>query len=117
MGEVKLETVQCNDNICPVRVPAPGFALVFLTDDAIKGAAAETVASTFATTAQTRLRNTATVPPDVLSTSNGHNGLTRKLGSTSHGSNSAWSAAAAVPAISVLLGIAAGGAALVFGRY
>lgn len=115
MGEVRLETVDCNDNICNVRVPAPSFALVFLTDEAVKESAAEVTASTFATTAQTRLRNTATVGLDVLETSNGHSGKTRKLGSTSHGSNAAWSMA--VPAISVLLSIAAGGVALVFARY
>ena len=43
--------------------------------------------TTFATTAQTRIRNTATIDPAVLATSNGHSGAERAhLGSTSHGS-------------------------------
>ena len=42
---------------------------------------------TFSTTALTRTRNTATVNPTVLATSNGHSDVGNELGSTSPGSN------------------------------
>jgi hypothetical protein len=58
-GQEDVQTVQCDTTAqtCTVDVPAPGFALVFLTDDAFtesKGAASVT----FPTTAQTKTRNT-----------------------------------------------------------
>ncbi|KAJ7897684.1 glycoside hydrolase family 79 protein [Mycena olivaceomarginata] len=58
-GQEDIQTVQCDTTAqtCTVDVPAPGFALVFLTDDAFtesKGAASVT----FPTTAQTKTRNT-----------------------------------------------------------
>lgn len=74
-------------------MPAPGFALVFLSDSALE--ASETggaEATTFPTTAETRTRNTATIDPAVLATSNGHvamgdgNERGGRLGSTSAGS-------------------------------
>jgi hypothetical protein len=90
-GEVTVETVTCTpgDNgssRCPVKVPAPGFALVFVSDKALQESdAGET--HTYSTTAITKGHNTATVDPSVLATSNGHDEDVREfLGSTSQGS-------------------------------
>ncbi|KAK0453921.1 glycoside hydrolase family 79 protein [Armillaria borealis] len=87
MGQEDIKTVTCdqNTNTCPITVPAPGFALVFLNDEAFT----ETDGAspmTFATTAVTKTINTATVDQAVLSTSNGHSGMRDVLGSTSKGS-------------------------------
>ncbi|TFK99939.1 hypothetical protein BDV98DRAFT_623195 [Pterulicium gracile] len=82
-GELTMETITCTPSTsdegaatstCLVSVPAPGFALVYLTEDAI--AAADRLGSqptaTYSTSAVDKARNTATVPPEVLATSNGH---------------------------------------------
>ncbi|KAF8644981.1 hypothetical protein AX16_008155 [Volvariella volvacea WC 439] len=77
---------------CTITVPAPGFALVFLTDDAQtaeggpNGGGEGGPSVTFSTTAFTKLVNTATVDPAVLQTSNGHKAVGGHLGSTSKGS-------------------------------
>jgi len=87
-NNLHIDTVTCNnDNTCTIKVPAPGFALVFLTDDPnLNG---QTSAGGYSTTAYTNLLNTATVDPRVLATSNGHSGKDRvHLGSTSFGSRS-----------------------------
>ncbi|TDL20289.1 glycoside hydrolase family 79 protein [Rickenella mellea] len=87
VGTETIETVTCDqtNNVCPVKVKAPGFALAFLTDTALQNSDSDgATATTFSTTARTRLRNTATVAPDVLATSNGHSGSTRGWGSTSN---------------------------------
>lgn len=55
-----------------MRVPAPSFALVYISTSSLSGTSAT---QTFATTSVTRLMNTATVDPAVLATSNGHVGL------------------------------------------
>ncbi|KAJ7235652.1 glycoside hydrolase family 79 protein [Mycena rebaudengoi] len=93
MGAEDVQTVPCDTTAltCSVKVPAPGFALVFLSD----AAETETLgapSTTFKTTALTRTQNTATVDPSILATSNGHGGsadpllLDKGLGSTSRGS-------------------------------
>ncbi|RDB17658.1 Beta-glucuronidase [Hypsizygus marmoreus] len=90
-GTENITTITCDqtNNVCQIPVPAPAFALVFLTDDAFtenSGAPS----TTFPTTAQTKTRNTVTIDPAVLATSNGHSGMGKdKLGSTSAGSISA----------------------------
>lgn len=89
-GPEEVQVIPCDqdNNVCRVKVPAPGFALVFLSEDALTvldGAPSKT----FPTTFLTRTRNTAgIIDPDVLATSNGHSGMGRKkkLGSTSRGS-------------------------------
>ena len=89
-GEENVVTVPCNaaNNTCTVRVPAPGFALVFLSDKAYTDSVPSGDVETFATTAYTRTINTATIDPKVLATSNGHSGKDRvKMGSTSKGSS------------------------------
>ncbi|PFH50113.1 glycoside hydrolase family 79 protein [Amanita thiersii Skay4041] len=91
MGNEDIQTVNCDQgaNTCAIKVPAPSFALVFLTDNALveSGDNGKTTL-TFSTTALTKTVNTATVDPSVLATSNGHGGpgSVRKLGSTSKGS-------------------------------
>ena len=85
-----IEAVNCDqaNGVCSVRVPAPGAALVFLSDNALSEIERSPVV-TYPTTAQTRTHNTATVDPAVLATSNGHSAMNQKgksLGSTSKGS-------------------------------
>ncbi|KAF8217337.1 hypothetical protein K438DRAFT_1954192 [Mycena galopus ATCC 62051] len=56
----------------PRPVPsAPGFALVFLNSDAAARDTARTSSMTFSTTALTKTKNTVTVNPSALVTSNG----------------------------------------------
>jgi len=86
-NDLHIDTVTCNnDNTCTVKVPAPGFALVFITDDPANLGSGDP-AQTYTTTAYTRSFNTATVNPSDLANSNGHSGKDRvHLGSTSYGS-------------------------------
>ncbi|KAI0073210.1 hypothetical protein K474DRAFT_1666888 [Panus rudis PR-1116 ss-1] len=109
-GDENVQSVSCDqgNNVCNVKVPAPGFALVFLTDDALKESEPkETV--TFSTSAVTRSINTATVDPSVLATSNGQNGSTRdKLGSTSKGSTGNAFASVVAPSLTTLCAAALG---------
>ncbi|KAJ7493667.1 glycoside hydrolase family 79 protein [Mycena latifolia] len=94
-GTEDVQTVPCDTTAqtCSVKVPAPGFALVFLSDAAqteTEGAPS----TTFSTTALTKTQNTATIQASVLATSNGHGGpsdplnANQQLGSTSRGSKS-----------------------------
>jgi len=90
-GELNVVNVPCDatTNTCTVTVPAPGFALVFLNDKAYKDSTPSGGTVTFATTANTRTINTATIDLEVLETSNGHSGKDRaNMRSTSKGSSS-----------------------------
>ncbi|KAJ7092351.1 glycoside hydrolase family 79 protein [Mycena belliarum] len=80
-GTEDVQTVACNTTAqtCSVTVPAPGFALVFLSDGA-QTEARGAPSTTFATTALTKTQNTATVEASVLATSNGHGGPSDPLG-------------------------------------
>ncbi|KAI0772363.1 glycoside hydrolase family 79 protein [Trametes elegans] len=112
-GELKLETIPCDQaaNTCQIKVPAPGYALVFLTDSAAAEAEAGAAgAATFPTTAVTKAKNTATIDEAVLATSNGNKGMQDRYGSTSAGSNAAPRAAGALPGAAVLLAVVAGAA-------
>lgn len=86
MGDMNITTISCDTttNLCTIPVPAPSYALVFLTGDGLNepGTAATT---TFATTVETRTVNTVTVDQAMLATSNG--GYGKKVGSTSPGSS------------------------------
>ncbi|KAI0643303.1 hypothetical protein C8Q79DRAFT_915544 [Trametes meyenii] len=88
-GTESVQTVQCDQsaNSCQIRVPAPGVALVFVSDSAQAQADAQEGASTYATTVVTKTANTVTVDPAVVATSNGNSGKNRggKLGGTSQG--------------------------------
>jgi hypothetical protein len=85
MGEEDIQTVQCDQdqNTCTVNVPAPSFALVFLTNSALSEVESGP-STTFATTVTTSTR--PTVAASVLATSNGHQAILNDLGSTSKGS-------------------------------
>ena len=80
-----IETVTCNnDNTCNITVPAPGFALVFITDDPANLGSGDPV-HTYPTTAYPNGVNTVAVDPSQLAKSNGHSGKDRvHLGSTSY---------------------------------
>ncbi|KAL1943311.1 hypothetical protein VTO73DRAFT_4386 [Trametes versicolor] len=110
-GELKIETIQCDQaaNTCQVKVPAPGFALVFMTEEAMRESEPASTA-TFATTAITKAKNTATIDQAVLATSNGNKGMQGRYGSTSAGSNAAPRAAGAYPGAVALLAVVAGAA-------
>ncbi|KAJ7453359.1 glycoside hydrolase family 79 protein [Mycena galericulata] len=84
MGAEDVQSVNCDTTAqtCTVHVPAPGFALVFLTDDAqTEDAGAPSV--TFATTAVTKSHNTVTIASSVLATSNGGRFSDHELAGTS----------------------------------
>ncbi|KAJ7104505.1 glycoside hydrolase family 79 protein [Mycena belliarum] len=84
-GALNVVTVACDTgaNKCLVPVPAPAFALVFLT------AEAPIATATFSTSTHTNTVNTATINPSLLATSNGMSGANWQLGlgSTSSGDN------------------------------
>ncbi|KAL0954378.1 hypothetical protein HGRIS_003363 [Hohenbuehelia grisea] len=86
-GSMQIQTVTCDQtaNTCAIKVPAPGFALVFLTDD--PATSSDATPATFSTTALTKTVNTALADPTEVATSNGHSGKTfEKFRSTSKGS-------------------------------
>jgi len=75
------------NNVCPITVPAPGAALVYLSDQA-QTETEPTGTVTFATS-YTKGHASATLDPSVLATSNGRGGQSfNGLGSTSPGSSS-----------------------------
>ncbi|KAF7321151.1 Glyco-hydro-79C domain-containing protein [Mycena chlorophos] len=94
MGTEDVQTVQC-DGTCQIKVPAPGFALVFLGGTNALTESKGGPSETYSTTKLTKSVNTATINPSVLATSNGHGGsadglkINNELGSTSHGSANA----------------------------
>lgn len=131
-GEESVQTITCTadgngGNVCNVKVPAPGFALVFLSDGALKESTPAST-MTFATTSVTKTVrnrfaflawneifkpcsqiNTATVDPAVLATSNGQDGKVRAgLGSTSKGSANAARSSMVAPGVATLLALLAG---------
>ncbi|KAJ6512845.1 glycoside hydrolase family 79 protein [Mycena sanguinolenta] len=85
-GTLDVQTIPCDTTAqtCSIRVPAPGFALVFLND--LVGEMPESpTAATWPTTASTRTIKTLGVDPSVLATSNGHSDMDGRQGSTSDG--------------------------------
>ncbi|KAJ7834157.1 glycoside hydrolase family 79 protein [Mycena leptocephala] len=122
-GTLDIKTVQCDTTAqtCTIDVPAPGFALVFLTDDGDiadsgKGGVGEAggATMTFATTERTKTRNTATVDPSLLATSNGYRMSEHELAGTSKPPSGA--PRAAVRSMSAVLGAMALGAVGVVAR-
>ncbi|KAJ7811864.1 glycoside hydrolase family 79 protein [Mycena leptocephala] len=81
-GDLNVVSIACDTsaNTCLIPVPAPAFALVFLT------AEPDISTVTFSTTAYTNTKGTATIAQSVLETSNGMSAKNRPLGSTSSGS-------------------------------
>ncbi|KAI0296999.1 glycoside hydrolase family 79 protein [Multifurca ochricompacta] len=88
-GNLDVQTVNCDTTAgtCQVKVPAPSFTLVFLTDTALS-AVSPGATLTFPTSAVTRTANTVFIDPTMLSGSNGHYGMQDKEGATSSGSSS-----------------------------
>jgi len=84
MGDLDVQTVNCDGGVCKIQVPSPGFAMVFLTDNALSESTPQDV-QTFSTPIHTKTINTVTIDPSILATSNGHSGSNgrNKLGSTS----------------------------------
>ena len=119
-GEENVVTVPCNtaNNTCTIKVPAPGFALVFLNDKAYTDSVPSGDPVTFATTAYTRTINTVSIDPKVLETSNGHSGKDRvNMGSTSKGSSPNTSASLkekVVNGLGMFFGVALGAVAAVW---
>lgn len=115
-GTEQTITITCdtNGNTCSVPVPAPGFALVFLTSQALQDSTPNgDQAMTFATTASTvTFKNTATIDPSVLATSNGRGGANQQIGSTSFGSSGAVGMMHALPGVLALTCMAAGAAVI-----
>ncbi|KAI9454225.1 hypothetical protein BJY52DRAFT_765579 [Lactarius psammicola] len=113
IGDLNVTTVQCDTtaNTCAVPVPAPGFALVFLTSDALS-AVSPTSTVTYPTTAQTRTVNTIFIDPSMLATSGGHSGMENIRGATSPGSSSASSLRATFPSALALFAAAMGAVAV-----
>jgi hypothetical protein len=87
-GTVNVTTINCDQtaNTCSVPVPAPGFALVFLTEDAID-AVSPTSTVTFPTSAVTNTNSHVYIDPNILATSYGHMGMDDVRGATSSGRN------------------------------
>lgn len=112
-GDEDIQTVTCdkNANTCQIKVPAPGFALVFFTDSALTESE-NPAQQTFATTVQTRTRNTATVDIGALATSNGNRGLTDIMGSTSPARNTALTISRTIPSVLALTGLFGAGIAI-----
>ena len=114
-GDLDVKTIPCdtNANTCQVQVPAPGFALVFLTDSAFSEVTPQNQ-QTFSTTSLTRTAHTATVDPSILATSNGHSGSDRDkdgYGSTSKGSANG-ARAVAIPGVAALIAMICGAMAV-----
>jgi hypothetical protein len=75
-GDLSIQTVPCSNNICQIKVPAPGFALVSFIDTAFTQTSSVAPIATYSTTTTTGFQREApsvTVDPSVLATSNGHN--------------------------------------------
>ncbi|KAI0369503.1 glycoside hydrolase family 79 protein [Pilatotrama ljubarskyi] len=113
-GEENIQTIQCDQtqNMCQVKVPAPGAALVFFSD-AAQQAIDPSTTQTFATTVVTKTANTVTIDPSVLATSNGQSGKNRvsQGGTSQGGANGAPHAAGLAPGAAVLTCVLAGATA------
>ncbi|PCH43216.1 glycoside hydrolase family 79 protein [Wolfiporia cocos MD-104 SS10] len=108
-GNMSVQTVACDQaaNSCAVTVPAPGFALVFLSSGALSESS-PTSTATFPTTVVTGHAHAASVDPSALATSNGHGGMDAGAGSTSKGSSGGGKAAGVYPSVAVLVAMLAG---------
>jgi len=86
-GSEMIYTFACANGVCPVTMPAPSVAIVYLTSNAFSESEPTTTATFGTTTTATGAANTASVAQAVLQTSNGRGGGNwEELGSTSFGS-------------------------------
>lgn len=90
-----------------MKVPAPGAAIVYFSNDAQSAIASEQY-STYSTTVITKSKNTVTIDPSVLATSNGEGGKNRLIGGTSQGGSNAAAAGVVAPGLAVLVSVLAG---------
>ena len=106
VGIVDIQTIACDqtNNVCDVKVPAPGAALVFLSDQALAGSDPGPT-TMFPTTTWTRLHNTATIDPSAPATSKENRGIADALVGTNQGggSNGAFGLAHALPSVGALI--------------
>ncbi|KAJ6605171.1 hypothetical protein DFH09DRAFT_1017814, partial [Mycena vulgaris] len=74
-GALDVHTIACDTtaNTCLIPVPAPAFALVFLTDSAWEQVG-DTQPATYSTIAYTKTLNTARIEATALAASNGNSG-------------------------------------------
>lgn len=87
-GTLDIVKISCDttSNTCSIPVPAPGFAVVYMSEAALAMTDSESI-QTYTTSAVTKDRNTATYDPKALETSNGMSGANRPyVASTSWGS-------------------------------
>ncbi|KAI0087487.1 glycoside hydrolase superfamily [Irpex rosettiformis] len=91
-GDESIQTVTCDHSTgttCSIKVPAPGFALVFLSSEALSESEPSST-MTFATTVTTKTATTATIDSSVLATAQGQSGRDRQHNhATSKGSSGA----------------------------
>ncbi|QRV75317.1 glycoside hydrolase family 79 protein [Ceratobasidium sp. AG-Ba] len=120
-GDLVTEEIQCEAaaGSCPIVVKAPSAVLVFLNDQTLADSSPPPEGpQTFATTAATKLHNTATIDQQILATSNGRGGGKWGggiLGSTSvRSANGAW--AMAVPGTVAVVGGVLGGLLVALAR-
>lgn len=109
-GDKDIKTISCSDGSCQVKVPAPSFALVFLSEQAL-GESDSGASRTFATTLHTKTIDTITVDPRVVATSNGHSGFSKHgTWSTSRGTdhNAAYLLSQTIPSAVSLFSVVAG---------
>jgi hypothetical protein len=110
MGQQDIQTITCNGGSCQVQVPAPSFALVFLSDQALSESDNGAV-ETFSTSLKTKAAH-ATVDPSVLATSNGHVAFSNHGGTTSPRNgheNAAFGLAQTLPSLVTLVALVTGG--------
>ena len=108
-GEMQADTVQCSNNVCTVSVPAPGAALVFLTDDAYNAVSPDrSDIQTFPTTYLTATVNTAIINTTELAVSNGHGDIGAKRLTTSPNSRNKSGAQSVRSSICAIVGAALG---------
>jgi len=116
-GTLNVTTIQCDQtaNTCTVPVPAPGFALVFLTSQSLDDVT-PTSTVTFPTTVQTG-NSHVYIDPSMLATSYGHSGMENVHGATSQGSISAASTLHTALSYAFASFASALGVAIVFRRW
>lgn len=114
-GNVVTQTVTCAaDTGCPIVVPAPGAALVFMSTDAENESFNTALTETYPTTFYSK--GGPTIDQSVLETSNGRGGPNQAqvpLGGTSHGTSYSDAARGISISLGLTLGAAAMGAAVV----
>jgi len=114
-GNEFVETIACDTaiNLCNVKIPAPGAAVIFFTKEALQKSTQAAEDTKFETTVTSvEMHNTATIDSQVLATSNGYGGKNQQIGSTSYGSSDAKAMKHALPGAMMLIYMSVGAFAL-----